>query len=81
MDSIDFETKFQSLQKILESDEEKCNEFIEKPTVKESYNFACKLVGNLDEKMYYKRVKEVIASQDDNDVHSSDSPEDSCDVG
>lgn len=76
MNDNDFENKFQNLQRILENDEEKCSEFIEKPTVKESYDFACRLVGNLDKKMYYKRVKEVIASPDDSVVHSNFPEED-----
>ena len=78
MSNNDFEIKFQKLQRILETDKEKCDEFLEKPTVKDSYEFACKGGGNLDEKMYYSRVKEVISSPDDENFSCNDFLDDVC---
>lgn len=65
MTADDFKIKFDKLIKILTTDENKAKEFSDINTVDESYSFACKLVGDMDKKLYYQAVNNFINNQDE----------------
>ncbi|MBO6126555.1 MAG: hypothetical protein J6P21_00930 [Clostridia bacterium] len=65
MTTDDFKIKFDKLIKILTTDENKAKEFSDINTVDESYSFACKLVGDMDKKLYYQAVNNFINNQDE----------------
>lgn len=68
-----FKEKFGRLIKILTTDENIAKEFSSIETVDESFDFACRLVGNMDRGMYHVAVKEYIENLDSDQENVFDS--------
>ena len=67
MEFDNFDEKFKKLIDILTTDESKAAEFSAIDTVDDSFDYACKLVGNMDRSKYHLAVKKYISNLDSDD--------------